>query len=181
MGWPPAQHPTLCIAVQKYHGPEDASYAKGWRSTVFREGYAPPLARHKTLNYLYYMTAGQHALDTGYDEAIILDAHGKVSETAIGSLLVKTGGRWWRPASPYQLYGTTAIRVSELLMERGDLVAERDLEPHDLAEAEAVWVCNSLMGIMPLCEVEGRPLASPLIEQAAKMRATLFERGKTFR
>ena len=115
MGLPQSWGSTLCLTVKKYHGPDESQYAAGWRLTVFPERYCSPLARHKTLNYLYHLTARQFALDAGFDEAIILDANRWISETAAGSLLVRAGGRWCRPASPYQLAGTTVVQVSGLL------------------------------------------------------------------
>jgi branched-chain amino acid aminotransferase len=177
MGLPDAAQATVCLTVQPYQAPDDSTYATGWKLHIFREGFSPPLARYKTLNYLYHLLARQRAVDAGCDEAIILDDRGKVAETAAGSLLVKEDGRWARPASPYQLVGTTVSRVSHLLAQRGHSVSSRDMDPEDLASAETVWVCNSLMGIMPVGEVDGRPLRSPSGDLAACLREAFFERG----
>ncbi|MEW6351867.1 MAG: aminotransferase class IV [Thermodesulfobacteriota bacterium] len=178
LGLPAAESPTVCLTVRKYEEPDDSSYRAGWRLTFFREGYAPPLARHKTLNYLYYLTARQNALDRGYDEAIVLDAQGRVSEAAAGSLLVRIDGTWFRPGPEYQLPGITATRASELLRIDGESVSQRDLAPRDVAQAETIWVCNSLMGVMPVTEVEGEPVCSPAVEQASRVRQALFARGR---
>ena len=178
MGLPKSQNSTICLTVQRYDGPDGSQYAAGWRLNIFPDRYSSPLARHKTLNYLYHLAARQFALDAGYDEAIILDAHGKVAETAAGSLLVRAGGRWSRPASFHQLAGTTVLQVSGLLEELGETVSVRDLGPEDIAAADSVWVCNSLMGIMAVTEIEGRPLPTVLSDLASGLREDLFQRGR---
>lgn len=178
MGLPFAKDPTLCLMVQEYQGPDDAAYERGWRLRVFREGYAPALARHKSLNYLYYLLARQYAVDGGSDEAVILDAVGNVAETAAGSLLIMKDSAWWRPASPCQLHGTTIQHISCLLEDQGYPVSPRDFAPEELQAADRVWVLNSLMGIMPVIAIEGCGLPSPGVESAARVRGAFFERGR---
>jgi branched-chain amino acid aminotransferase/para-aminobenzoate synthetase component 1 len=177
LGLPPAVRPTVFIQARPYQPPGLDDYSRGWRLHVYREGCAPPLARHKSLNYLYYLVARQAAVDAGADEAVILDAGGQVAETAAGSLLARTGGRWWTPQSPYQLPGITLDQVRRLLAERGQPVDSRTAAPEDLAGAQTAWVVNSLMGIMPVRSVDGRELAIPAAEEAETLRTQLFSHG----
>lgn len=175
MGLPAATDPTLCLTVTRYSGPDSSTYAQGWNLVVFPHGYSPPLASHKSLNYLYYMQARQYALDRGADEAVILDCGGGVAETAAGSLLIRNERAWWRPASEFQLHGTTVEVVSALLAEKGSPVSRRDFRPDDLYTADTIWVVNSLMGIMPVRELEGRPVPSPAVLEADGLRKALLE------
>lgn len=178
LGLPQTSASTVMVTVNRYIGPDLASYSKGWRLHVHNEGYATPLACYKTLNYLYYLTARQAALDAGADEAIILDAHGNVAETAAGSLLVRVRGQWWRPRCAYQLHGTTVRLVGALLTDEGRPVGERIFTVADLVAADTVWVLNSLMGIMPVGEAAGQLFADPLPAEAERLRNMLFERGR---
>jgi branched-chain amino acid aminotransferase/para-aminobenzoate synthetase component 1 len=135
------------------------------------------LARHKSLNYLFYLVARQAAVDAGADEAVILDAGGHVTETAAGSLLARTDGRWWTPQSPDQLPGITLDQIRRLLRERGQAVDSRTAVPEDLAGAQTVWVLNSLMGIMPVRSVDDHEFPIPAAGEAEVLRTQLFSRG----
>jgi branched-chain amino acid aminotransferase len=177
LGLPQAVRPTVFVQARPYEPPGADDYSRGWLLHVYREGFAPPLARHKSLNYLYYLAARQAAVDAGADEAVILDGGGHIAETAAGSLLGRTEGRWWTPVSPYQLPGITLDQVRRLLGERGESVDSRSTVPGDLAKAETLWVLNSLMGIMPVRSVDGHEIPTRAAGEAEALRTELFSRG----
>jgi branched-chain amino acid aminotransferase len=177
LGLPPAVRPTVFIQARPYEPPGADDYSRGWRLHVYRQGFAPPLARHKSLNYLYYVVARQAAVDAGADEAVVLDTGGHVAETAAGSLLARTDGGWWTPRSPYQLPSITLEQVRRLLGECGETVDSRLAVPDDLAEAQTIWVLNSLMGIMPVRSVDDHELSTPAAGNAEVLRTQLFSRG----
>jgi branched-chain amino acid aminotransferase len=178
LGLPRSASPTLFVHARPYDGPSATRYAQGWRLHVFHQGSAPPLARHKTLNYLYYLMARQGALDAGADEAVLLDARGRVTETAAGSLLARTDDQWWTPQSPDQLRGITLQQVTRILQDQGRSVRARSAAIQELAGAQTIWVLNSLLGIMPAVALNEQPVAHPEVAEAAKLRAVLFEDGK---
>ena len=174
LGLPFCQSPTICIIAQKYHAPKQEVYQQGWRLQVVRQGFAPPLAKHKSLNYLYFMLARQQALDDGADEALILDSHGKVAETSAGSILARANGTWWTPANENQLPGVTVKVAARILRGKGREVQRRESGLDDLSCAETVWVLNSLLGIMPVYEIAGHWVSDPAAEEAELMRKELF-------
>ncbi len=174
MGTPRSSMPTVCITAQEYAPPSPAVYRRGWKLYLFREGYAPPLARHKSLNYLYFSLARQAALDAGFDEALIADPYGNITETAAGSLLLRTGGKWWTPGSPYQLPGVTLSRMTRLLGEAGATVEQRRASPADIRCSETVWVLNSLMGVMPVSHVMDSAVPDMASEEASRLRDALL-------
>ncbi len=176
-GLPAPERPTVCIFAAPYAPPPEETYASGWDLHIFGEGFSPPLAAHKSLNYLYCLAARQAALDAGRNEAVVLDRDGRVAETSAGSLLASTGGRWWTPESAHRLPGTTLRAVCDIFSRRGIEVERRAALPEDLLAAQTVWVLNSLIGIMPAAKIEGRPLSNPAPAEAARLRALLFERG----
>lgn len=172
-GLPVATEPTLLATARPYREPD---YERGWRLHVVRDGYSPPLAAHKSLNYLYCLFARQVALDADADEAVILDSRGQVAETAAGSLLARLDGRWVRPDSPYRLAGTTIELVARYLAEAGEPAVPQSVAVDELLRAETVWVLNSLLGVMPVVTIDGHRPAEPRFEMAEGIRARLFER-----
>jgi len=176
MGVPATDSPSIFMICRLYHPPTERSYSEGWRLAVFRNSCAPPLAMHKSLNYLFYLTARQAALDTGADEAVILDASGAVTETAAGSLLCCTNGRWWSPFSRYQLPGVTLHAVRKVMGQMGCEIQARETSPADLSKAETIYVLNSLMLVMPVRSLEGAPLRQPAPDHARLLRQKLLSR-----
>ncbi len=174
MGLPRSNTPTLLAFSQPYEPPTETAYRTGVKLAACSNGQAPPLAAHKTLNYLYFLKARQEAMDRGADEAIILDASGKVSEAAAGSLLAKSEGAWWTPASSFQLPSVTLSRLTELFVDDGRSIERRQATLVELENAETVWVVSSLTLIMPASHVSGRELPSPAIQEAAHWRKVLL-------
>jgi branched-chain amino acid aminotransferase len=177
MGLPASHPPSILIHARKYLAPTRQDYTDGWKLATLRNGYAPPLAAHKTLNYLFYLTARQAALDVGADEAILLDPWGRLAETSAGNLLLRTRGEWWTPASPHQLPGVTLRGVLEQMHGLGWEVSRRDATLPDLFEAETVYVLNSLMLVMPIQSIDNRTLPDPSPEQAEILREKLLRNG----
>jgi branched-chain amino acid aminotransferase len=179
MGLPTSSSPTVFLLSQRYEPPTESAYRAGWSLAAHQSGFSPPLARHKTLNYLYFLMARQHARDGNADEAIILDPAGKITETAAGSLLIRSLGKWWTPRSPYQLPSVTLAHLMELFAEKGHGVERRSGTLADLEGADTVWVVSSLMLIMPAFRVAERLLSDPAGEEAAQWRQTLLAAARS--
>jgi branched-chain amino acid aminotransferase len=178
LGLPETEQATVVMCAQPYEPPSPSCYRKGYRLHIFRGGFSPSLSPLKTLNYLFFLMARQTAVDADFDEAVILDAQGGLAETAAGSLLLRSGGEWWTPQSGYQLPGIALRHSVQILKESGCPVARRPAGIAELFSADTVWVLNSLMGVMPVSEVDGRPVAAPASEEADQLREQLFARGR---
>ena len=177
-GLPNPAQATVVIYARRYEPASASIYCSGYRLQVFRDAFSPPLSRLKSLNYLCHLMARQAAMDAGADEAVMLDAQGRLAETSAGSLILRTQGKWWTPRSDYQLPGITLRHVIRILGEAGLSVACHSADATALYSAETVWVLNSLIGVMPVAQVDHEPLAKPSPEEADRLRAQLFERGR---
>jgi branched-chain amino acid aminotransferase len=171
LGLPPGPRPTLIIWAQPYTPPSPAEYAAGWPVAVFPEGRSTFLGRHKSLNYLFYLAARQYALDRGAKEALILEVNGLVSEGAATSLVYLYQGRYCTPASGSALPGVTLAALNRGLAVRGLTLETRHTTLSQLQEAQGLWLANSLMGLMPVSAIDGRPV--PLSEATAVLQGVL--------
>lgn len=113
-----------------------------------------PLADHKTLNYLYYLRAGQWAQANGCDEALILNPDGTVSETNTATLLIVRGREVVRPTSSAVLPGVMAAAACWLLEAWGYTIGQRPVQPAELLSADQVLAANALMGAVPVVAVD---------------------------
>ena len=174
-GLPEECRPTLVIWAQPYSPPLPEEYVAGWPVAVFPEGRSTFVGRHKSLNYLFYLAARQYALDRGAREAIILEADGLVSEGAATSLVYLHQGRYYTPASASALPGVTVTVLGRGLAARGLTLAARPTTVARLQEAHGLWLANSLMGLMPVASIDGKPM--PVSDATAFLQGVLAGMG----
>ena len=131
------------------------SSRKGLRLAVYPHGRHSHLADHKTMNYMFQRMAGKWVQKQQADEAVILNADGSVSETNTANLLCTIGGKICRLTSEHVLPGTMEQAVCELLAKWGKPVESARLTVEALKGAESVIVTNTLMGAVPVTEIDG--------------------------
>jgi branched-chain amino acid aminotransferase len=171
LGLPQETWPTLVIWAQPYTPPSPEEYARGWLLVTFPERRSTFLGRYKSLNYLFYLAARQYALDQGAQEALILEADGLVSEGAATSLLYAQGGSFYTPEASSALPGVTIGVLGRALARRGRSLTAVPATPARLAEADGLWLVNSLMGVMPVSSLDGRTV--PISQETALLHECL--------
>lgn len=100
---------------------------------------------HKTTNRAFYDgTRTRYQAETGCDEVLFENEHGFLTEGSYTTLFVRKDGRLLTPALSHGLLPGT---FREGLLERG-LAFEADLTREDLETAEAIYVGNSVRGLV---------------------------------
>lgn len=127
----------------------------------------PRLAGCKHLNRLEQVLARQECLRQGVDEAILLDHRGRPCCATQGNLLLHRGGRWWTPP----LAGAGIAGLCRAALIANGLVDEAELTRRQLDRANALVVCNSVRGILPLRSLDGRAL--PPLPELQSLQAAL--------
>ena len=166
LGLPATSTPTLAIWARPYTPPSPEEYAAGWPVVVFPESRTTFIGRHKSLNYFFYLAARQYALDQGAREALILEADGSVSEGAATTLILAQRDAFLTPAAPSALPGVTLAVLARALRSQKKSLEWTPLHLSHLAEADGIWLANSLMGLMPVSSLEGRAL--PLSQETSR-------------
>jgi para-aminobenzoate synthetase component 1 len=152
--------PVLFASAKPHAGRPALAERSGLRLALYPHPRHTPLARHKTMNYLYYKRAGEWAQRHGADEALILDVDRSVSETNTANVCCVFGASAYVPASEQALPGTMAAEVRRLLTHWGFAVAERRLTVDDLRSADHVFLTNSLLGAVPALSLDEAKLGS---------------------
>ncbi len=166
--------PVLFVNARPYTSRAVLNTQPGLALRVYPHARHMPLARHKTLNYMYYKLAGDWARRLGADEALILDVDGSVSETNTASLCCVFGDTACFPVSAYALPGTMAAEVRRLLPRWGFAVEDRRLTVEDLHRADQVLLTNALMGSVPVISLDGQKLRSDAA-LCIKLNLAVFE------
>ncbi len=170
----PWENRTLLVAARPYvHRLKLKKNARGLRLKTYPHPRLTPLADHKTLNYLYYLTAGRWAAENGADEALVLNPDGSASETNTANILVFKGDRAVVPQSPHVLPGVFQAAVLDFLRRQGVGVVCEKTFPKDLYDADLVLATNSLMGAVEVIDLDGRTL-SPDMDWAGKINKALL-------
>ena len=113
----------------------------------------------KSLNYLNSILAKIEANNAGVDEAIILDTNGFICEaTAENIFIVKDGKIITPPSTSGPLPGITASVVKEIAQDMGYQVIEKGITVIELYGADEAFVTGTAAEIMPIREVNKRPI-----------------------
>jgi branched-chain amino acid aminotransferase len=141
----------------------------------------PPLAK-ATANYLNSVLAKVEALQTGYDEAIVLSTSGTVSEGPGENIFIVKNGELitpWIATGPLQ--GITMASVKQIAKDFGISIIEREVLREELFLADEAFFTGTAAEITPIREIDGRIIGEgrrgPITE---KIQSKFFEivRGK---
>lgn len=136
---PPAHpHPTVLITMGGPSTPPAA--ARLMIATVTRRNEFSPLSKIKSLNYLDNILARTQALAAGFDDAVLLNTVGRVTETTVSNLFVSLDGAI---VTPPLADGVLPGIARALVLEQGGVI-EASLSPHDLIRADEIILTNSL-------------------------------------
>lgn len=133
----------------------------GLNLAVYTEPRQTPLASFKTLNYLYYIMAGEWVKKRGFDEALILNPDGSISETNTANILLIKDKRIVRPQSAHSLAGIMEGAVSNLLSKWGYSLECIKIFPEEMLSFDEVILTNSLIGAVPVTSIDGKMLPEP--------------------
>jgi branched-subunit amino acid aminotransferase/4-amino-4-deoxychorismate lyase len=140
------------ILTQEYKPFPKSKYREGFRVTVspFRQNELK-LSRHKTTGRFLYDLSFEQAKKAGYDEALILNKFGHLTEATRSNLFFARSGKLFTPALKCGcLEGITRRAVKDLALKHKIKVCEGEFRLEDIVNAREAFLTNSLMGIMPL-------------------------------
>src|SRR3990172_11152820 len=149
--------------------------------SAVRRNETSPLARVKSLNYLDNLLAREEARRSGAGEALLLNTQDFIAEGAASNVFLVRNGTLVTPGvEAGALPGITRPAVLELAGEEGIEVVETSLPLAGLAGADEAFLTNSVMEVMPLVSVDGRPVGpgrpGPLTERLARRYRDLVAR-----
>ena len=149
--------PTVLIVARPLRIAED-DYSRGVAATIVQNMSNPPdLSRHKIVSYLPYLYAHDMARRSGCREAILTDADGMILESATGNIFVAVGKDVFTPPlTAGILPGIARMTVLELLPTISLHGHEEPLAVKDLAEADEIFMTNSIVEVLPIVRIDER-------------------------
>lgn len=154
---PDKTHPTVMIsAAQATLPPHSVSLAT---SSIRRNSHSPA-ARIKALPYLENVLAKEEARKLGAGDALMLDSDGHVASTTMANIFLWEGERLVTPGleGPV-LPGITRAEILALASDMRIPIVEETVKPERLLRAQGVFITNSLMGPVPVTQLDRHVLA----------------------
>ncbi len=157
------QKPTVLVLAGHYQPYPEQVYQKGFRAVVssIRRNSQSPLSRLKSANYLENILAKEEARKAGVDEALCLNEKGLLAEASMSNVFLVTNGTLRTPGQESGILpGITREVVLELASQLGINTLEHDIRLDELFHAQEAFLTNSLIEVMPLAEIDGKPVGS---------------------
>jgi branched-chain amino acid aminotransferase len=121
---------------------------------------ASPFAGRKVTSWGRNLTLYEEAHELGFDEFILLNETGDVSECTSANIFAVFEDKVYTP--PLETSGCLPGVTRALLLEEirlpGITIAERDLSPSDLEAADQVFITSTTRDLLPVLEVDHEPL-----------------------
>ena len=158
-----AQQNTIQVAIAAwpwpaYFSPEARMKGIRLRTTRWRRPSpecAPVQAKAAGL-YMICTLAKHEAESEGFDDALMLDWRGQVSESTGANIFLNFDGALHTPTADCFLSGITRQTVMDLAHRRGVEVIERAIMPDELDKSIEVFVTGTAAEVTPVGEIDGR-------------------------
>jgi branched-chain amino acid aminotransferase len=139
---------------------------------------ASPFSGVKITSWAQNLTWNEQAHADGYDEVLLLNEHGQISECTSANVFIVKGGAVLTPpvATSGCLPGVTRALLLEEIRLPGLSVREEAILPQDLEECEGAFISSTTRDFLPILSVDRRPLP-----QSPETLARLLDAFRGFR
>lgn len=146
----------VVVMALKYTPPNNAVYRQGYMVTTYKTNRTPTAATAwiKSLDYSLFAKAYQRAVQQGFDEALLVNTKGFVFEACRANVIAIMGERIITPPlSSGCLNGIIRQEVLRMARSQGIKISEENLTLAQLKKADAVFLTNSLIGLVPVRKI----------------------------
>lgn len=157
--------PATIVIIPEWKAPKPEVVAKGLRLHTVNVRRGAPDVQDQKLNShskLNCITACVQAMNAGADEALMLDPLGFVATCNSTHFFIVRRGEVWTSGGQYCIPGITRGAVIRACRENGIPVFEKQFSLYDVYGADEAFVTGTFAGLVPVREIDGRPVAHPL-------------------
>ncbi len=109
-------------------------------------------------NYANSILAMREARQQGYDEALMLDEHGFVSEGPAENIFMAKNNILLTPDSKSALHGITRESIIKIARDLGINVVEKRIRLNELKNADELFFCGTATEVAPIIEVDNKKI-----------------------
>jgi branched-chain amino acid aminotransferase len=137
-------------------------WGKGVKLFYYENGRhgGSPFAGCKVTSWCQNLTINEEAHEKGFDEAVLLNEHGHVSECTSANIFAVHGNQALTPPLKGSgcLGGITRAILLEEIHVPGVEILEQELTPQQLETADQVFITSTTRDLLPVFEIERRKL-----------------------
>lgn len=162
--------PATVVIIPEYKTPTDDTVNNGMSlfTVHTRRGYPDvqdqKLNSHSKLNCI---SACIQAAKAGADEALMLDPHGFVATCNSTHFFIVRRGEIWTSTGQFCIPGITRANIIRVARDNDIAVFEKPFSLYDVYGADEAFVTGTFAGVVPVREVDGRPVAHPLAQDTS--------------
>src|SRR4030042_4012130 len=155
---------TFVVYALRYDPPPKRVYEEGIKTVISKEGTneRSVIAGYKTLNYLHNILCRYEAVKKGFEDAVLINTKGFVSEASSSNIFVVKRKELFTPCLKSGcLAGITrneVTRIAKRILKYKH--KESYVKISDLYNADEVFITNSLAEIMPVVKIDNRAIGS---------------------
>lgn len=156
-----ATGPATVVVVAEYKSPKPETKARGLSllTSTFRTStpdvFDLRLNSHSRLNLIQALI---QAINSGADEALMLDQRGFVASCNSTNFFIVRRGELWTSTGNYNFKGITQQNVLDAWRAQGAVARECDFTLAQVYSAAEAFVTGTLGGVTPVTRVDGRPI-----------------------
>ncbi len=157
--------PATIVIIAEYKTSSPDKFERGLKlSTVNVRRGAPDVQDQKLNSHskLNCITACVQAMNAGADEALMLDPLGFVATCNSTHFFIVRRGEVWTSTGQYCIPGITRANMIGLCRENAIPVFEKTFSLYDVYGADEAFVTGTFAGLVPVREIDGRPVRNPL-------------------
>lgn len=163
----PSGPPAVVVTAREYRPLSLDAYRRGYRVIIssFRQFRRSSLRGIKPTSYLLNVLARREAVSQGFDEALLLNEDGRLTEGSTSNVFFVAGsGLVTPPLESGILPGITRDLVIELAGGLEVPVAEENITPEELSRFRQAFLTASTLEIMPLASITAADATTPLFQ-----------------
>lgn len=171
--------PNLVIVAKEFEGYPERMHRHGLSGMIsgISQNERSPLSRVKTINFLPYILARLEAQDKGYDEAILTNTRGFITEASTSNIfLVKSASLITPSLDSGALPGITRGVIIGIARRLRIRVAERRVTRRELLAADEAFLTNSLAEVVPLVRVGPKRIGGGIPGVITKLLAVSYQK-----
>lgn len=158
----PANAYDLIVMVHDYPNHYDALAKQGIHLGISQQqlGINPMLSGLKHLNRLEQVLLRQELATTHYDDLLVANVFDEVIEVTSANVFVFLAGKLFTP--DVSLSGVNGI-MRQTILSYFPQAEIKKLTIDDMQQAQAMFICNCVMGVVPVNQFNEQPLATALV------------------
>lgn len=127
-------------------------------------------------HYFNAALANMEAVKGGYDEAIMLDQNGNISEGSAENLFIVKNGKIYTPKDEGNfLPGITRSSVMTIAKDLGYEIIEKDLVPEDVYNADEAFFTGTAAEVQPIESLDDKPIKNRIGEVTSHLKNTFTD------